>query len=783
MTSGPRRAAAAGVAAAILAAAAAAAAPYPATSNDFVLPGTPPLALVDPIATPAACRNCHAGFGEPAVEPVRNWQGSMMAQAGRDPLMYAALAIANQDVQHAGETCLRCHLPKGWLEGRSVPEDGSSMTAEDREGVQCGVCHRMVDPVARPENPPEDQAILGALAAPVTNVGSAQFVIDPEDRLRGPFDVVADLGSDPHAPARSTLVSPFHRSAELCGTCHDVSNPLFTRDATGRYVPNPLDQPADPALGFPEQRTYSEWLYSDYARGGVVAPQFGRNREMVSTCQDCHMPAVSGHDAKLAPRRDDLPLHEMAGANTFVPRILPAHPIFGAEVDADILAETVTRATTMLRKAATVEVTLAGGALTVRVVNETGHKLPTGYPEGRRMWLHVRAFDGRRRVVLESGRYVFETAQLVADPHLKVWETVQGLTPEWAAAVGRSPGPSFHLVLNNVVLHDNRIPPRGFTNAAYAAFGGAPIGAAYADGQHWDDTVYPVGPEATAAEVVLWYQTASKEYVEFLHDENVTNAAGPILFDLWERGGRSEPVAMARVWFDARRVRVGRCRQGVERAQKRYWKTYLREWGRCFATEAAGLTCDAAARDARIAAASARLADAIGGLADARCAAESYTPQTIGHGPVCPAPCGADITLLDLGDLAACAVCQAESLAGAALAGAYGATPPAIPDVRPRGDALRCQARVARAAERLAADAAAALVRCRRTGGADCSGADDAGGRLTRARARALRTIAGCRDFGRLGGCGTHGEAEATAACLGDAIRPAAAGFAEVAYP
>ena len=48
-------------------------------------------------ATPDQCTTCHSNYGEPAVEPFRNWQGSMMAQSGRDPLMWAALAIANQD--------------------------------------------------------------------------------------------------------------------------------------------------------------------------------------------------------------------------------------------------------------------------------------------------------------------------------------------------------------------------------------------------------------------------------------------------------------------------------------------------------------------------------------------------------------------------------------------------------------------------------------------------------------------------------------------------------------
>jgi Xaa-Pro aminopeptidase len=56
-----------------------------------------------------------------------------------------------------------------------------------------------------------------------------------------------------------------------------------------------------------------------------------------------------------------------------------------------------------------------------------------------------------------------------------VYEIKQGLTPELAAALGKDPGESFHFVLNNTTVKDNRIPPRGFTNAAYADFGGARI--------------------------------------------------------------------------------------------------------------------------------------------------------------------------------------------------------------------------------------------------------------------------------------------------------------------
>ena len=83
------------------------------------------------------------------MEPYFNWQGSMMSQASRDILFEANMVIANQDAPDSGDLCLRCHLYRGWLRGRSVPTDGSQMLSTDEIGVACDLCHRMVDPVFR----------------------------------------------------------------------------------------------------------------------------------------------------------------------------------------------------------------------------------------------------------------------------------------------------------------------------------------------------------------------------------------------------------------------------------------------------------------------------------------------------------------------------------------------------------------------------------------------------------------------------------------------------------
>jgi hypothetical protein len=188
------------------------------------------------------------------------------------------------------------------------------------------------------------------------------------------------------------------------------------------------------------------------------------------------------------------------------------------------------------------ELSLDGLTLDVRVINQSGHKLPTGYPEGRRMWLNVQFYDQSGDLVLERGAYDPNTAALtVADT--RVYEAKLGVDAAVSAATGIPLGESFHFAVNNVWIKDNRIPPRGFTNANFAAVQAAPVGATYADGEYWDDAGFAVPPGAVRAEVRLYYQTTSREYIEFLRDEDKTTA-GQTAYDQWALHGKSAPVEM-----------------------------------------------------------------------------------------------------------------------------------------------------------------------------------------------------------------------------------------------
>ncbi len=510
----------------------------PTTLRDFDMPGTQPLGVA-PLNSPATCTQCHGDYGQPAVEPAFNWRGSLMAQASIDPLFKAALHVANQDAPESGDLCLRCHISAGWLGGRSTPTDGSAMLVEDNTGVNCDLCHRMLDPdYEAGVSPIEDVEILAALRDIPQVVSSGQYVVDPiASRRRGPFvDAVA-----PHG----VLVSPFHAEAAICGTCHDVSNPVFDRLVDGTYFPNPFDEPSGEfgshAIGAVE-RTYSEWFHSAFnTPQGVFAPEFGGNKQYVASCQDCHMRDVTGQGCNdpAAPTRTDLPLHDMTGGSAWLPGVLH---LVDPTVDTAALAAGASRARYMLQNAADLELQREASTLRVRVINRAGHKLPTGYPEGRRMWLNVRFFGRSGALLAESGAYQADTGTLVTDPQLKVYEALPVIGENIAPIVGLPPDTEFHFALNNKVLKDNRIPPLGFTNAAYEEFGGAPVGATYADGQNHDDSLYVIPPRAVRAEVTLVYQSLSREFAEFLRDNG--GAAGQTLYDLWNANGKCPPETM-----------------------------------------------------------------------------------------------------------------------------------------------------------------------------------------------------------------------------------------------
>jgi hypothetical protein len=613
--------------------------------NEVQLPGTQP-SEVGNLESPGKCDNCHGGY-DTTVEPAHNWRGSMMANAGRDPIFWATVAVAEQAFDGVGDLCIRCHSTGGWLAGRSTPTDGSGLAAGDSDGVECDYCHKLTNP--------NNSEILGVQNAPfiandegnptVGYYGSGMSAVNGGNEKLGPYI---------DAEARHKFIqSQFHRSVDFCGTCHDVSNSVVGDLAEGNGIQDTADPvvasgvPGSPLAdkaafnNFPYQygiveRTFSEHvsgglsgtLVSEYSQlpeelqGGAIKAAYesavlagtGGNYEDGSdrffTCQTCHMRPVNGFgcNKKGAPIRKDLPLHDMTGGNYWMPDAIvyqdsQAALRLGGGLTATQLAaleDGKTRAMKQLSEAVSLQVS---GDVAV-VVNQTGHKAITGYPEGRRMWLNIKWHAGDGQLVAEEGAYGPVTVSIDGSPIVvntlldresaHIYEAHYGMTQEWASqlvSLGYPPDmalsfdhitgerdytlgdlasqalgtthETFHFALNNTVVKDNRIPPYQMSYEKARARNALPVpadqygnpgpGGFY---DHWDEVALIPPPGATYATIELLYQPTSWEYVQFLYLANTRQNAfladeGANLLDAWLNTGMAAPYTMASTTWGA----------------------------------------------------------------------------------------------------------------------------------------------------------------------------------------------------------------------------------------
>ena len=511
------------------------------TFEDFHLAGTQ-VGDIAPgvILTSNNCRICHGEFDE-ENDPYSTWSGSLMGQAGRDPLFFAQMTAANQDVANVGYFCMRCHVPLSFVTEAAYTPDGSALGIEDVDGVNCHFCHSMVDPIYKPGiSPIEDLEILSAMDEVPEYYGNAMFVLDPQGRRRGPRSDAL--------PPHEFIQSEFHSTGAFCGTCHDVGNVAVTKQLNGTYRYNLLDMPPmteDLWEMFPLERTYTEWKLSAFNNGGVdMGGLFGgEGATVIESCQDCHMPKAAARTCSFGPDRPDARRHEFAGAGAQVLDIIAAHTQGDPDVDQASIARARAASVSMLERAATLEGDRLGGRVRVRVTNQSGHKLPTGHIEGRRVWVNVKFLDGTAQLVGETGHYDMAEAHL-EEEGTTIFEMHVGLSDDAASATGLPPGTTVKMALADTIMKDNRIPPRGWDNAIYELGGAPSVGEFYADGQHWHDSWYPVPASAVKAEVTVYYQNTPRHYIEALRDANVTDHWGDTLHSLWEDTGRGAPIPM-----------------------------------------------------------------------------------------------------------------------------------------------------------------------------------------------------------------------------------------------
>lgn len=475
------------------------------------------------------CSGCHEFENNPLAEDLpphapAAYFGTLMANAARDPVFWAGVALASDDYPGETEDCVRCHSPRAFLEGRGDAIAIEELNPLDLNSVSCEVCHRAIDDGETP-------------------AGNARLVLDDvlvdgEPPRRGPWGYTEPDGA-PLPPHPIIQDLEFLPSSRLCGTCHDVT--------TGR--PRVDEQGAPIGVQFNEQRTYSEWLGSAYAQPGDEA----------KTCQDCHMAVVEvpaagcleyeslGEFHETGARR-----HLMLGANAQALRVIadnsPGANGNAIDVALGLFDEFLgTAATLDVQFPDAVDLQVGVEALGVRVTNNSGHKLPTGYSEGRVMWLEVTArYAGE--IVWSSG--LWDGVEIEADAQLRSYE---GVAQRW------SDGTQNHLLLNDYWVLDTRIPPKGLVQDIETD----PVGDRYAPlpddtWPNYDDTSYVFGPASIVdvtpddatddeleLELRLLYLINTQSYLDQLRDDNDVNDAGQAVHDMYMDDGGPEAMVLS----------------------------------------------------------------------------------------------------------------------------------------------------------------------------------------------------------------------------------------------
>ena len=342
----------------------------------------------------------------------------MHALAHSEPVYDAYFMQASRGSKKKLEVfCARCHTPLGVHAGE-IPFPHALTRAGDTkvsrvaaEGVSCEFCHTMSG----------------------SKVGNSAYTLAPSNVKRA-----AVRGAKP--VSHLALFDARFRSAELCGTCHQVIHP---------------------SNGIVLEDTYGEWKRGPYAKAGII-------------CQDCHLntgmvayPAGTKAAQLKRPARRPGKVSALAGVRPHVsqhffvgPNLIfkqgPKHARIRALSEALLRRAGKVQIRALKRRGKRIEVTLE--------VSNTGagHYLPTGVTEVRELWLDVVVRDGQGKVLLHSG--ALDAAGNLG-PEAVVYRTV----------VHDARGKDTTLFWNTVKkVRDRRIPPlASLTETLFAVLGGA----------------------------------------------------------------------------------------------------------------------------------------------------------------------------------------------------------------------------------------------------------------------------------------------------------------------
>lgn len=444
----------------------------PAPSVGYGTPPSLPLSnhafAEDHFSGSGACGTCHNDLTDDNGKDVSigtAWETSTMANATRDPYWKAKAAATIKNYPHleheVNDTCTRCHAPMANEAARrnnvepKIFGDGflnanNALFDHAMDGVSCTVCHQI-----------EDTGSLGTVASMSGNYTIAERS-PAEKETRPAYGQYAD--PDPAYMAANSDFTPVYGAhmseSSVCGTCHDLKTP--TVDSNGEIIPAVIED------RFPEQQTFTEWANSDYRKGGAKD----------ANCQACHMPknptTVKLASSGTATRRSNFSEHTFLGANTVMLDMFKNYrEELGIKVDG--FDQAIQRNREFLKTSADLSIigTRSEGnsiVATLQIKNNTGHKLPSGYPS-RRVFVYFVVTNDSGDVVFESGKINADGSIVGADgdisyrdyePHYNTI-TSKDQVLIFESIMGDTRGNVTHSLIEAARhLKDNRLTPTGF---------------------------------------------------------------------------------------------------------------------------------------------------------------------------------------------------------------------------------------------------------------------------------------------------------------------------------
>jgi hypothetical protein len=311
---------------------------------------------IDRFISPETCAGCHSKIFE-------QWENSMLNLSHKDPVylrvaQYLREGLINNDEIEEAESCVKCHVPVGYLSGypTKTSDSPSHIPEIAKNGIQCDYCHSVVSVTRLYNN--------GLVLKP----GHGEN--DPGIKY-GPYD---DAMPDYHEAQYSEL----HTKSEFCGTCHDVKHVVFGTDI---------------------ETTYTEWKNSPYN---------SKDPAKSISCQGCHMyqrpgfpgtgsvprPENPGSATDYSIERPHISTHYFVGANSYIPELM------GDKTKSLMAVERLQNAATLAVNREKTD----KKQISVTIENTgAGHSIPTGVSNLRQVWLEITLKDKKNKTIFQMG--------------------------------------------------------------------------------------------------------------------------------------------------------------------------------------------------------------------------------------------------------------------------------------------------------------------------------------------------------------------------------------------